>query len=251
MLDFAAARGWRDASNPTRWRDLRHDLPATSKLRPERNQAALPWEKGARFHGGPAPAHRDGRTRAGAAHPDRDTDQRVLEAPLPPPATRNDLTTNRKGGEAKAQGSSAPHACDTSEGVGHGVAFPGLQKTLPVIIHPGSKFRTGSTRSSARRGAGRRGRSGRRAGDVARACVGPYDDVRPCSGTRWLMCHGISSRSTRTTLPNKARPSRAREGRRQSSSGAGRRAGKAADRLRKRDFAHVISPPKPVCLAAQ
>ena len=45
ILDFAAARGWRDGSNPARWRDLRHDLPAASKLRPERNQAALPWEK--------------------------------------------------------------------------------------------------------------------------------------------------------------------------------------------------------------
>jgi integrase len=45
ILDFAAARGWRDATNPARWRDLRHDLPAASKLRPERNQAALPWEK--------------------------------------------------------------------------------------------------------------------------------------------------------------------------------------------------------------
>ena len=49
ILDFAAARGWRDASNPARWRDLRHDLPAASKLRPERNQAALPWEKAPAF----------------------------------------------------------------------------------------------------------------------------------------------------------------------------------------------------------
>ena len=45
ILDFAKARGWRDASNPARWRDLRHDLPAANKPRPERNQAALPWEK--------------------------------------------------------------------------------------------------------------------------------------------------------------------------------------------------------------
>jgi integrase len=45
VLDFAAARGWRTAPNPARWRDLRHDLPAPRKLKPVAHQPALPWPR--------------------------------------------------------------------------------------------------------------------------------------------------------------------------------------------------------------
>ena len=45
ILDFAAAKGWRDPVNPARWRDLRHDLPAPKKVKPVTNQPALPWQQ--------------------------------------------------------------------------------------------------------------------------------------------------------------------------------------------------------------
>jgi integrase len=44
ILDYAAAKGWRDAINPARWRDLRHDLPSPKKVKPVTNQPALPWQ---------------------------------------------------------------------------------------------------------------------------------------------------------------------------------------------------------------
>lgn len=43
ILDYAASKGWRTSENPARWRDLRHELPDPKKLKPQRNQAALPW----------------------------------------------------------------------------------------------------------------------------------------------------------------------------------------------------------------
>jgi integrase len=45
VLDYAAAKGWRTAANPARWRDLRHDLPAPKKVKPVTNQPALPWQQ--------------------------------------------------------------------------------------------------------------------------------------------------------------------------------------------------------------
>ncbi|WP_159716402.1 tyrosine-type recombinase/integrase [Geminicoccus flavidas] len=45
VLDYAAARGLREAGNPARWRDLQHELPAPRKLQPVENQPALPWSK--------------------------------------------------------------------------------------------------------------------------------------------------------------------------------------------------------------
>src|SRR5215213_6345225 len=45
VLDYAAAKGWRTAANPARWRELRHDLPAPRKLRPVVNHPALPWQR--------------------------------------------------------------------------------------------------------------------------------------------------------------------------------------------------------------
>jgi integrase len=45
VLDHAAARGWRTAPNPARWRDLRHDLPAPGGLKPVAHQPALPWPR--------------------------------------------------------------------------------------------------------------------------------------------------------------------------------------------------------------
>ena len=44
VLDYAAAKGWRDQINPARWRDLRHELAAPRKLKPVVNQPALPWQ---------------------------------------------------------------------------------------------------------------------------------------------------------------------------------------------------------------
>jgi integrase len=44
VLDFAKARGWRDAENPARWRGhLDHLLPSPIKLRRVKHHAALPW----------------------------------------------------------------------------------------------------------------------------------------------------------------------------------------------------------------
>jgi integrase len=45
VLDYAAAAGLREAANPARWRDLRHELPAPRKLQPVENQPALPWRR--------------------------------------------------------------------------------------------------------------------------------------------------------------------------------------------------------------
>ena len=45
ILDFAAAKGWRDLVNPARWRDLRRELPAPKKVKPLTNQPALPWQQ--------------------------------------------------------------------------------------------------------------------------------------------------------------------------------------------------------------
>lgn len=46
IIDYARARGWREAENPARWRGhLDHLLPARSKVAAIRHHAALPWRE--------------------------------------------------------------------------------------------------------------------------------------------------------------------------------------------------------------
>lgn len=50
VLDFAAARGWREGENPARWRGgMQHLLPSKAKIHRTRHQPALPWQKGPVF----------------------------------------------------------------------------------------------------------------------------------------------------------------------------------------------------------
>lgn len=50
VIDYAMARGWREAANPARWRGhLANLLPSRSKVRRVKHHAALPWQDMAGF----------------------------------------------------------------------------------------------------------------------------------------------------------------------------------------------------------
>ncbi len=52
ILDYAAARGWRQGDNPARWRGhLQNFMPAKSKMARVEHHAALPWGEVAAFMG--------------------------------------------------------------------------------------------------------------------------------------------------------------------------------------------------------